>query len=173
MVPGDRYQAYIQDSVLGSDPVDLIRALYEAAIGATQEAGRCLITGDMWGRSKAVSKATNILTELLVSLDHEKGGALSQNLKRLYAYMQSRLFDAHIKKSAEPLQEVERLLNTLLEAWRVVMAKTAEAAQAERQSREDLNPRVAHVVADESPVTPYGGYLYEPVGAVSRLAFTF
>lgn len=169
MAPGDRYQAYIQDSVLGSNPVDLIRALYEGAIEATQGAGRCLKTGDMWGRAKAISKATNILTELIISLDHEKGGDLSLNLKRLYAYMQSRLLDAHIKQSAEPLQEVERLLNTLLEAWRVVAVKSAEA---EQQSRDDVKPAI-HAVADHSPAMPYGGYLYEPVGAASRMAFTF
>lgn len=173
MLSGDRYQAYVQDSVLGSTPVDLVRALYEAAIEATQEAGRCLITGDMWGRSKAVSKATNIVSELMMSLNHEKGGALSQNLKRLYAYMQSRLLDAHIKQSAEPLQEVERLLNTLLEAWRVVVAKTAQAEQAEQKSREAAAPSVAYAASDDSPAMPYGGYLYEPAGAASRIAFTF
>ena len=170
MLPGDRYQAYIQDSVLGSSPVDLIRALYEAAIAATQEAERCLKTGDIQGRSKAISKATNILTHLLFSLNHEKGGELSQNLKRLYVYMQSRLLNAHVKQSAEPLQEVERLLNTLLEAWRVVVAKTAEA---EQQSREALTPSVAYAAAGDSAALPYGGYQYEPLGAVSRIAFTF
>ncbi len=169
MIPGDRYQAYLQDSVLGGNPVDLIRALYEGAIEATQEAGRCLKTGDMWGRSKAVTKATNILTELLISLDHEKGGALSLNLKRLYAYMQSRLLDAHVKQSAEPLQEVERLLNTVLEAWRTVAAKTAEA---EQQSRQDVKPLVAQAATAETAAMPYGGYLYEPVAASARIAVT-
>lgn len=169
MVPGERYQAYIQNNLLGSHPLDLVTALYEGAIEATQDAARCLKTGDVWGRSKAVSKATNILTQLLVSLNHEKGGTLSRNLKRLYAYMQSRLIEAHANKSEKPLEEVERLLTTLLEAWRVVAAKERQA----EQPLGELTTNIAALGEDHLPAVPYGGYFYEPVDTFSRTAVTF
>ncbi len=116
----DRYQAYVNNSLLGSEPIGLVVALYEGAIDAARYARRCLETGDHWGRSKAVSKAADILTELIISLDDDRGGAVSQNLRRLYAYMQFRLIEGHVKKSAEVFAEIERLLATLLDAWRVV-----------------------------------------------------
>lgn len=170
LVESDRYQAYVENSVLGSNPVELITALYEGAIEATQQAERCLETGDIRGRSKAISKAANILTELLVSLNHEKGGKISQNLKRLYAYMHTRLIEAHTKQSAEPLREVARLLNKLLDAWRVVAAKTAEA---ERQAAADLKSNQPRPPAESAGTMPYGSYFSEPADPFSRVAATF
>lgn len=165
MLPNS-YQAYVDNSVVGSSPTQLIVALYEGAIEATRQAARCLETGDVWGRSKAVSKAHNILTELYISVDCEKGGELSSNLRRLYAYMQSRLLDGHAKKSGEALAEVDRLLSNLLEAWRVVAAKSARLAEpaipAAPQAREE----------EGMPALPYGGY-YQPVDTFSQLAYSF
>lgn len=169
MVASDRYQAYMQNSVLGSSPTDLITALYEGALEATQEAQRCLKRGDILGRSKAVSKTVNIVTELTISLNHEKGGALSQNLKQLYRYIQSRLFEAHVKKSEELLKEVERLLTTLLGAWRVVAAKTAEA---DRQAQQEVTTGAADSTNDAIRAMPYSGYFCESADTLSRTAFT-
>lgn len=168
MLPSNSYRAYVDNSLLGSSPTDLIVALYEGAIEATRQAARCLESGDVWGRSKAISKAHNILTELFISVDCEKGGSLSHNLRRLYAYMQSRLLAAHAQKSGEALLEVERLLSNLLEAWRVVAAKTARlmaesAIPVMQPKREE----------EEMPMMPYGGYFAEPVDKLSRLAFSF
>jgi flagellar secretion chaperone FliS len=165
--PSDYYQAYTENRMLGSNPVELVIALYERAIEATQEATNCLETGDIWGRSKAVSRATNIVTELIISLDERKGASLTHNLNRLYSYMQARLLEGHVKKTSEPFQEVARLLTTLLEAWRVVAVKTAQASLApENGSQSALVPE------SEMPV-PYGGYLYETTDHFARTGVTF
>ena len=85
------YQAYEEGSVSSQHPMRLVVALYEGALEAARNAEACLGNGDILGRSKAVNKALRILTELLVSLDYEKGGEISLSLKRLYGYMQTRL----------------------------------------------------------------------------------
>ncbi len=126
----DPYQAYIEGSVFSGNPMAMVIALYEGAIKATQEARHHLITGDVWARSKAINKGMKILTELLVSLNHEAGGEISANLKRIYSYLQCRLLDAHARKSEKPLHEAERLLVTLLDGWRSVAEKAgAETSQ--------------------------------------------
>ena len=112
------YQAYLEDSLATQDPMRLVLALYEGALEAARQARACIEARDIWGRSKAINKGIAILTELLVSLDYEKGGAISLNLKRLYSYMQTRLLEAHARQAAEPLSEVEKLLGTLIEGWR-------------------------------------------------------
>ncbi len=121
------YQAYVEGTVLSGNPVEMVIALYEGAIEAVARAKNCLATGDIWGRSKEISKAVKILTELLVSLDHRRGGEISLNLKRLYSYMQCRLLDAHALKSEEHLSEVERLLLNIMEGWRGAADKMAIA----------------------------------------------
>ena len=118
----DPYQTYIDNSVIGSNPVQLVIAMYEKAIESTQQARSCLESGDVWSRSKAISKSVNILAELIASLNTEVSSEVGRNLDRLYHYMQRRLQEAHLKKSPEPLTEVEGLLKNLLSAWYTVGA---------------------------------------------------
>jgi len=110
-------EAYLESRVLAADPVELVRILYQAAIEATHEARRCLAQGDVMGRSRNITRAHQILTELSLSLNHEAGGGLSRNLAELYDYMQRRLIQAHVSQTDAPLAEVARLLSTLLEGW--------------------------------------------------------
>ena len=166
MFQDDPYHAYIDNNVASENPVSLVTALYEGAIKAVQQARRCLETEDIWGRSKAISKAVDIITELILSLDHQKGGELSSRLKELYGYMQTRLLAAHASQEDEPMAEVIRLLTTLLDGWYKVGEEAAretrarvEEAEADRERRE------------ESPMTPYG-YDFAPVGSGSAV-FTF
>jgi flagellar protein FliS len=159
------YQAYVEGSVSSQHPVRLVVALYEGALEATRNAGRCLERADIWGRSKAVNKALAILTELLVSLDYEKGGEISLSLKRLYGYMQTKLLEAHARQTIEPVREVEKLLGTLIEGWSVA---SESLPQTERTSE------VCESAAGEKAETmPYGAYWSEPVEAVSGAAFSF
>lgn len=108
---------------MGGNPLQLVVALYEGAIESVGHAKQALVTGDPMARASAVNRAMRLLTQLLTSLDQEKGGEISQNLKRLYSYLLCRLMDGHAKQSEQPFAECERLLNTLLEGWREIAAK--------------------------------------------------
>ena len=166
------YEAYAAGNMTGSNPMQLIIALYEGCISAVQEAERCFVTGDVMGRSSAVTKGVNILAELQISLkqDQAEAAELTANLKNLYGYMQQRLLDAHMKKTAEPLAEVEGLLRTMLESWYVVADREsvikAEAAEI---------AEYAEVIEGEDDVLriTYGGYYREPVESYSALAYSF
>src|SRR5947199_2941440 len=109
---------YEQSSLLEASPLQLVIALYDGAVSATEQAKAALASGEDMLRSRSITKAVSILAELMCSLDVEKGGEISANLKRLYSYMQQRLLLAHATKSAEPMNEVLGLLSTLLESWR-------------------------------------------------------
>jgi flagellar protein FliS len=111
------YDAYLESKVLAADPVELVRMLYRLAIDRIREAREHLEKGDIAGRSKAISVASEALSELNVSLDHVAGGELSRRLAQLYEYIVWRLLEANVHQSAEPLNEALKLLTTLLEAW--------------------------------------------------------
>jgi flagellar secretion chaperone FliS len=119
----DPYGAYVEGNVFSGNPLGLVISLYEGTIQAVGRARQCLSSNDAWGRAKAISKAVELLTELLVSLNHKEGGDLSANLKRLYSYMQCRLLEAHAQRAEAPMDEVERLLETMLDGWRGVAEK--------------------------------------------------
>jgi flagellar protein FliS len=118
MTGSNPYQAYTEGRVFSDQPLRLVVALYEGALDATRQAVACLQARDIWGRGKAINKGIAIFSELLISLDEQKGGEIAGNLKRLYLYMQRRLIEAHSRQAAPPLLEVEKLLETMLEGWR-------------------------------------------------------
>jgi len=112
------HDAYLESSVLSADPLELIRILYGAAVEAVGNARRCLCEGDVLGRSRHITRAHAILTELTLALNHEAGGDIARRLAELYDYMQRRLLEAHVTQRDEPLAEVASLLAVLLEGWR-------------------------------------------------------
>ncbi len=111
------HEAYVEGTVLSSNPVGLIVVMYEAAIASARCARSCLNSGDLNGSSAAIAKCSRILTQLSLSLNHQKGGEISQNLKGLYAYMLRQLSEARTSHKSERISEVEQLLSTLLEGW--------------------------------------------------------
>jgi flagellar protein FliS len=114
----NRYQDSLQDEILAANPVRLIQLLYRGALDSITSARRYLRLGDIRARSRAISKAMAIVTELSLSLNHTaSSGELSKNLAELYAYAEKLLIQANSEQSDPPLAEAERLLSTLLDAW--------------------------------------------------------
>lgn len=126
--------AYLESQVLTADPMELVRLLYRGARDATRSAKTHLAAGRIAERSRQISKAHSILTQLSGSLDHLRGGTLSRSLAELYDYMQRCLLDSNLRQKPEPLIEVERLLSTLLEGWEQI-------GSAPEGSREPEDPR--------------------------------
>ena len=106
--------------ILGASPLELVRVLYRGAIESVRAAQRHLASGRIRERSAAITKACAIVQELAISLNREEGGELAGNLAELYVYIHRRLGDANIEQTGAPLEEVERLLGTLLEAWTAI-----------------------------------------------------
>jgi flagellar protein FliS len=120
--------AYLESQILTADPLELVRMLYRAAGDATRSALADLAGGRIAERSRQISKAHAILSQLSVSLDQARGGALSVRLAELYDYMQRRLLEANVRQKAEPLVEVEGLLGTLLEGWDQIRTAPEDSA---------------------------------------------
>ncbi|MEO7651823.1 MAG: flagellar export chaperone FliS [Bryobacteraceae bacterium] len=57
----------------------------------------------------------------------ERGGEVAARLVSLYDYMQLRLTEANVEQREEPLAEVGRLIDTLLEAWQNCKAPVEKA----------------------------------------------
>jgi flagellar protein FliS len=124
------HDAYLEGRVLSADPLELVRLLYQGCSDAVREARRRLAEGDIAGRTRAITRAHEILSELVRSLDRERGGEIGERLALLYDYMQRRLIEANCRQEDAPLAEVVSLLATLGEAWEGVQQQTRPAAAA-------------------------------------------
>jgi flagellar secretion chaperone FliS len=124
------FSAYLESRVLTASPLQLVHLAYEGAIQAIVEARGHLVEKRINQRIAAITRTQQILQELQSSLNFEKGGDLSNQLSGLYEYMQSRLIDANFKQIEEPLTEVQKLLETLDEAWKELAATETPAVIA-------------------------------------------
>lgn len=111
------YRNYMESEILSADPAKLVCLLYRGGLEQVRRARQCLRSGDIAGRSRAVSKATAILNELMLSVNRERGGDIARSLIELYDYMVRRLNEANFKQVDEPFAETEQLLSTLGDAW--------------------------------------------------------
>jgi flagellar protein FliS len=121
------YQNYLENEVLTAEPLKLVVLLYQGAVDSIAAARLQLEAGNLPKRTKLIDKAQAIVWELNRTLDMNGGGDLSAQLSRLYAYIRSRLGEARLKQSDQPLAEAERLLSTLLEAWQQCESMQAPA----------------------------------------------
>jgi flagellar protein FliS len=129
MMPNSAYEKYRESEILAADPLKLVELLYRAAIQSITDAREHLRSGKIRERSNAISKAAAILSELMQSLDHDRGGEITRNLAELYDYMQRQLLKANMEQIESPLIEVNKLMATLLEGWQACSAATPTAGK--------------------------------------------
>jgi flagellar protein FliS len=132
-MPQTAYDAYLESRIDSAAPLQLVRLLYQGAMDAVRTARRQLAAGDIAGRSRAISRAFEILVELNGALDPARGGEIAGRLARLYDYMERRLLEGNARQIDEPLAEVLGLLSTLEEAWQAI-AEPALQPTAARES---------------------------------------
>lgn len=126
------YNAYKKASVKTASPAELVVLLYEGAVKKLASASS-KFTADgkipvakIESFSADILRAQEIITELQVSLDMEKGGQIAQNLMSLYLYFNDELRSANISRSKEKIDFVRNMMSELSATWK----KAAENAVA-------------------------------------------
>mgnify|MGYP000862975516 CR=1 FL=1 len=115
---------YLQIKVQTATPGQLVSMLYAGAIRFAKLAKESLAAGDLEKANTNILRVQEIVEELNLTLDLEKGGEIAANLRNLYTYMLERLLQANLKKSNEILNEVIGLLETMQDTWRQVVQQT-------------------------------------------------
>ncbi|MDR0642892.1 MAG: flagellar export chaperone FliS [Treponema sp.] len=73
--------------------------------------------------NKAILKAQEIFTELMASLDFERGGEIAKNLFSLYSWFNQELLAANVKQDQRQITVVRNMVYELRGAWAQVAAK--------------------------------------------------
>jgi flagellar protein FliS len=87
---------------------------------------------------REILRAQEVIRELMVTLNTEKGGEMAQNLMRLYDYMYQQLVEANIKKDPKNIHTVMTMLEDLKETWEEALMKLLREYQAAHPEDEDL-----------------------------------
>jgi flagellar protein FliS len=121
----DSVQAYREIQIKTANQIRLIVMLYDGAIRHINLALEAFSEGHK--RFDEINNhlvaAQDILSELMASLDFERGGTLAKNLFSLYSFMNRLLLDGNVRKDLEAIRKVKDLLADLREAWVEISAK--------------------------------------------------
>lgn len=135
MVAQDCARAYRANFVLTASPGQLVLLLYDGALralGVAREAfarpARDLQRYEIVNRE--LRKARRIIGELQGRLDFEAGAEFAGLMYRLYDYYNRRLLEANLRKEAGPIEEVERLLGEIRNAWAEMLKREPARAEA-------------------------------------------
>ncbi len=133
MAYNQAYNAYKTTNVKTASQGRLVVLLYEEAVrqlssaSSMYDADKKLPVKNIEKFGNAILKAQEIITELQVSLDMEKGGEIASNLMALYIFFNKQLTEANIKKDKDVLDSILKMMKDLCESWTQAAASSANA----------------------------------------------
>ncbi len=117
----NKYAAIHTESVAeDASPHKLIQMLMSGFLMRVNAAKGAILRDDYQEKSIQISKAVGIVGGLIDGLDLDQGGDIAANLKSLYEYINSRLFQATAENNIEILDEVSDLLREVQTAWNAI-----------------------------------------------------
>ncbi|MFW6361319.1 MAG: flagellar export chaperone FliS [Spirochaetota bacterium] len=128
----NKLNAYKETHIKTASQGKIIIMLYDEAIRQLDTAIRLLKdnTREYDKVNTAILRAQDMVTELMVSLDFEKGGDIAQGLYGLYMFFNQHMMQGNIKKDAEMLGTVRTQLNELRGAWDQIINKAQNGGQS-------------------------------------------
>lgn len=114
---------YVENQVMTANPAKLIAMLYDGAVDFIEKAKESINNNDYIKANENIKKAQDIIMELNLSLDVERGGEIAKNLRSLYNYFYRRLLEANVKKDTEILDEVKDFIKELSDVWKEAMKR--------------------------------------------------
>jgi flagellar protein FliS len=119
---------YRETEVLTATPGQLVVLLYDHLLVSLRRARSAMAVHDTELQSESLEKARNVLTELFVTLDRERGGEVAANLGALYSFLLGELVQVGIRSDAARLDRVAHMIGELREAFAQVASTTVVGA---------------------------------------------
>ena len=118
-MPGNLYsQVGVETGVSGASPHQLVALLFDGFMEALAQGRGAMRSGQLAAKGMAIGRAVRIVEEgLRAGLDLKAGGSLARDLDELYTYLTMRLTMANIRNDEAMLDECQRLMQPLREAW--------------------------------------------------------
>ncbi|ADW68458.1 flagellar export chaperone FliS [Granulicella tundricola] len=144
--------SYQQQSLVGATGVELIVALYDAAIRNLYRAADSAREEDVIGRRIAVKKAVDIFIYLQARLRPDVGGRAAASLSDFYAAMFTMTLEASHIGSVDGFMEVIDCVRNVREAWAIV-ARDPDAGKVlprELRTREERFVAPVHAQQEQA-----------------------
>lgn len=110
----------LETDVQAASPHRLVAMLFDGVFDAMNQARQAIQTGNVEQKGRALSRAVRILDEGLRAGLDLSAGQLAVDLRELYGYVCMRLTQANLKNDLAAIDECQRLLSPVREAWNAI-----------------------------------------------------
>lgn len=115
------HAAYQNVQVTTTDRGRLLLMMYEGAIKFLKQSRAGLEENDIAKFCRFLSKGQAIISELMNTLDFEKGGDIARDLDRLYDFMLFYLTEANLQRDGKRITKVIGLIETIYSAYKEII----------------------------------------------------
>ena len=128
--------AYQENAVLSTSPERLVPLLYDHLLINIKRGSMFIGKENIEGKYESLQKASDIVAELLSTLDFDAGGELANRLASLYSFWANEISSAGRLLDRPRLDRVAEMVASLRESWgeaaRIVESKQSAASPGER-----------------------------------------
>ena len=118
------HQVGVETRLSGASPHQMVAMLFEGFMEALAHARGAMRSGQHGAKGVAIGRAVRIVEEgLRAGLDLRAGGSLARDLHELYGYLTMRLTMANLHNDEAALDECQRLVQPLRDAWAAIAAQ--------------------------------------------------
>jgi flagellar secretion chaperone FliS len=110
----------LETDVQAASPHRLVAMLFDGMFDAMNQATQAIQAGNVELKNRALSRAVRILDEGLRAGLDMSAGQLAVDLRELYGYVCTRLTQANLHSDLAAIEESQRLLSPVREAWNAI-----------------------------------------------------
>ena len=137
-------EAYVKTQILTARPEQLTLMLLDGAVRFVERAKECLHQEQFDGSYQALSRAEEIVIELLNSLRPESAPELCRQQASLYLFIYQKLVEANMYRDIERAEQALRVLTAVRETWIMLLEKLqAEGGSQDGADRPAVVPSAA------------------------------
>lgn len=123
----------LETDVQAASPHRLVAMLFDGVFDAMAQAAQAIQAGNVELKGRSLTRAVRILDEGLRAGLDLSAGQLASDLRELYGYVCMRLTHANLKGDVAAIEECQRLLTPVREAWTTIgQTPAAQGAPAAR-----------------------------------------
>ena len=119
------WKSYRETATLTAPPGQIVLMLFEGAIRSLERSLPGFSNTDPAEANMTIhnnlQRAQEIIRELNGALNMEQGGEFAANMRRLYAYLERRIWESNLKKNSAGVGEAIRHLTVLRDAWSTML----------------------------------------------------
>lgn len=115
----------LETDVQAASPHRLVAMLFDGVFDAMTQATQAIQAGNVELKGRALSRAVRILDEGLRAGLDLSAGQIAVDLRDLYGYVCTRLTQANLRGDVAAIQECQRLLTPVREAWSAIATAPA------------------------------------------------